>query len=117
MTLRIGAEVAPLHLQTPENRLANTVDSSIRGLGVGKSEASSPSPQSEFLSQVNDFLHNVDGQQKQAEHAASEFAEGRSNDIHGVMIAMQKADITLHLAGNIRNRLLEAYREIMRMGA
>ena len=33
------------------------------------------------------------------------------------MIAMQKADISFRLFASVRNRALEAYREIMRMGA
>jgi flagellar hook-basal body complex protein FliE len=33
------------------------------------------------------------------------------------MIVMQEADISLRLAANVRNRVIEAYREVMRMGA
>ena len=33
------------------------------------------------------------------------------------MIQMQQADIQLRLAANIRNRVIEAYREVLRMGA
>jgi flagellar hook-basal body complex protein FliE len=33
------------------------------------------------------------------------------------MILMQEADVSLRLAVNVRNRAIEAYREVMRMGA
>ena len=52
-----------------------------------------------------------------AEAKAADFADGRSNDIHGTMIAMQAADVRMRLLGNVRNRALEAYREIMKMTA
>ena len=70
-----------------------------------------------FADRVADALHEVNETQKTAEVMSSDFAEGRQNDLHGTMIAMQKADVTLRLVANVRNRVIEAYREIMRMGA
>jgi flagellar hook-basal body complex protein FliE len=42
---------------------------------------------------------------------------GTHDDVHGTLIAMQEADISLRFAANVRNRVIEAYREVMRMGA
>jgi len=52
-----------------------------------------------------------------AEQASADFADGRTNDIHGTMISLQEADVRLRMLGSVRNRALEAYREIMRMGS
>ena len=39
------------------------------------------------------------------------------NDIHGTMIAVEQADISLRLLANVRNRAVDLYREVMRMGS
>ena len=70
-----------------------------------------------FSEQVADFVAGVDKTQKSAEHKAEEFAVGHQNDIHGTMIAVEQAEISLHLLANVRNRVVDLYREVMRMGS
>jgi flagellar hook-basal body complex protein FliE len=38
-----------------------------------------------------------------------------TGDVHDAMIAMQRADLSLQLTVQVRNRLMNAYQEIMRM--
>ncbi|MET0386025.1 MAG: flagellar hook-basal body complex protein FliE [Polyangiales bacterium] len=70
-----------------------------------------------FAEQLQDFVGAVDKTQKSAEHKAEEFAVGHQNDIHGTMIAVEQAEISLHLLANVRNRVVDLYREVMRMGS
>ena len=70
-----------------------------------------------FAEQVANFVGGVDQTQKSAEHKAEEFAVGHQNDIHGTMIAVEQAEISLHLLANVRNRVVDLYREVMRMGS
>lgn len=72
---------------------------------------------STFGDLLTEFAQDVNTAQNTAETASTDFAEGRSDDIHGTMIKLQEADVKLRLLGNVRNRALEAYREIMRMGS
>ena len=72
---------------------------------------------STFGDLLSEFAQDVNSAQVTAETASNDFAEGRSDDIHGTMIKLQEADVKLRLLGNVRNRALEAYREIMRMGS
>jgi flagellar hook-basal body complex protein FliE len=44
-----------------------------------------------------------------------DFAAGRTDNIHQVMIAAEKSDIALQFTMQIRNKILDAYNEIMRM--
>jgi flagellar hook-basal body complex protein FliE len=60
------------------------------------------------LSEVN--LH-----QHQADTAIKEFVAGKSKNIHETMLALEKADTSLKMAMQVRNKILDAYREIMRM--
>jgi flagellar hook-basal body complex protein FliE len=45
------------------------------------------------------------------------FANGMDGRIHEIMITVEKADISLKYMVAVRNKLIEAYKEIMRMGA
>jgi flagellar hook-basal body complex protein FliE len=71
----------------------------------------------DFAEQLAKFVGGVDQTQKSAEHKAEEFAVGHQNDIHGTMIAVEQAEISLHLLSNVRNRVVDLYREVMRMGS
>ena len=66
----------------------------------------------------NDFskmLGEVNALQMRADQKIEEFATSKDKDLHGTMIAMQKADVSLRLLLQIRARLTNAYQEIMRM--
>ncbi|MDH5671874.1 MAG: flagellar hook-basal body complex protein FliE [Myxococcales bacterium] len=70
-----------------------------------------------FADHLQQMVKEVDAQHKTADARTAEFAEGKSHDIHGTMIAMEQADISLRTLSSVRNRLIDAYREVMRMGA
>jgi flagellar hook-basal body complex protein FliE len=60
-------------------------------------------------------LDQVQGLETQADTAAQELVKGTASDIHQVVIASEKATLGLQLAIAVRNKVLEAYSEIMRM--
>jgi flagellar hook-basal body complex protein FliE len=60
-------------------------------------------------------LSEVDRLQHQSDTAAQKLISGESKDIHGTMIAMQKAGIALDLVVEIRNKVIAAYEEVKRM--
>ena len=100
-------------------RVSPTSDASagVAQVATQATETTQPSEGSAFAEALGDLARDVNHSQHVAENAATDFAEGRSDDIHGTMIKLQEADVKLRLLGNVRNRALEAYREIMRMGA
>jgi len=61
------------------------------------------------------FIDQVDGQIRDANTQAEGFAVGRPQDLHEIMIATEKADLSFRLLVQVRNKLIEAYQEIMRM--
>lgn len=68
-----------------------------------------------FARLLTQFLGDASTQQANAEQAVSNLAAGRADNVHNVMLAMAKADLSFHLVLEIRNRLSEAYQDIMRM--
>jgi flagellar hook-basal body complex protein FliE len=53
----------------------------------------------------------------EAAKAIEKFQAGAEGRIHETLMAVDKAEISLKLLVGVRNRLLDSYREIMRMGA
>ncbi|MDE7168697.1 MAG: flagellar hook-basal body complex protein FliE [Mucispirillum sp.] len=59
-------------------------------------------------------LNSVDSAQHNANAAIQQALNGESADVHDTMIAMQKADTSLKMMMEVRNKLLEAYQEVIK---
>jgi flagellar hook-basal body complex protein FliE len=68
-----------------------------------------------FMDFLNNALNEVNKLQVESEKLNQAFAMGMNDNIHQVLIASEKADIALQFTVQIRNKLFEAYQEIMRM--
>ncbi len=69
----------------------------------------------EFGKLIKGAINKVNGLGREADRSIVDLLQGKA-DIHETMIALQKADISMRLLLTIRNKVIEAYREIMRMG-
>lgn len=58
---------------------------------------------------------DLSGAQGQADALALKVATGQSMELHEAVIAMEQANLSLHLAVQVRNKILEAYQEVVRM--
>lgn len=65
-----------------------------------------------FSQAFSDGLNSVNDAQNAAYDAAETFAAGGDISVHDVMIASQKANLTMQLALQMRNRLVNAYEEL-----
>lgn len=68
-----------------------------------------------FSDFLNNAISDVNKLQIESERLNEAFAAGKIDNIHQVTIAAEKADIALQFTVQIRNKILEAYQEIMRM--
>lgn len=68
-----------------------------------------------FSELLNEALGEVNQLQKVSDENISKVLSGEIKDVHSAMIAMQKADLSFQLVLQVRNKLVEAYREVMRM--
>lgn len=68
-----------------------------------------------FKDAVKKAIGEVNHLQNQADDAAVKLASGSLEDVHEAMIAMQKAKLALDFTIQVRNKVIEAYQEIMRM--
>lgn len=71
--------------------------------------------ETDFKDVIGTFIKDVDNMQKVSEQAIKDYATGEITDIHEVMIAAEEANLSFQLMMEVRNKLIESYREIMRM--
>jgi len=74
-------------------------------------EADGPS----FADALAQSLEKVNDLQKEADQAITEFVSGETGNIHETMIAVNKADLAFRLTMQVRNKIVEAYNEVLRM--
>ena len=68
----------------------------------------------EVLSQL---IQDVDVAQKEADSSIQQLAAGESTSIQDVVMKMEEADIAFQLMKEVRNKLLEAYKEVLSMSS
>jgi flagellar hook-basal body complex protein FliE len=84
-------------------------------VGAGAGAAGSGAAGAQFGEFLQKALADVNRLQLEADDAARSLAAGTATDLHTVAIIAEKADLALQLTLQVRNRILEAYQEIMRM--
>ena len=68
-----------------------------------------------FSDTLQNAFTKVNDMQIHAGEMTKAFATGQTSDIHSVMIAGEQATIALQMTTQIRNKVVDAYQEIMRM--
>lgn len=68
-----------------------------------------------FGSVMKDAVESIDQTQKSAEQEIAKAVTGESPDIHKTIIALQTADLKFQLGLQVRNKLVGAFDEVMRM--
>lgn len=69
----------------------------------------------DFKELLIDSLEKVNQDQVYANEMDEALVLGETDNIHEVMIASQKAEVSLTFAVEVRNKILEAYKELMRI--
>jgi flagellar hook-basal body complex protein FliE len=91
-----------------------TLNSHLKGLSQPKA-----APVRQFGEKFGEALKKsiaeVNEAQISADKAAEQIAAGETKNLHGAMIKLEEADISLRLMVQVRNKAVEAYQEIMRM--
>jgi flagellar hook-basal body complex protein FliE len=93
--------------------------SSIQGLpplgSLDKIAPSKPISESAFLDTLKGAMAQVQQVQGDASAQVNDLLTGKGGDIHGAMIAVEKADLSFQMMMQVRNKIVSAYQEISRM--
>lgn len=68
-----------------------------------------------FGNTIKQAVSEVNRLQEEADQLATKLVTGDAVEVHQAMIAMQKASTALQFTIQVRNKIIEAYQEIMRM--
>jgi flagellar hook-basal body complex protein FliE len=91
----------------------DAISQSIPTAATGAAAPAESSGQS-FSQTVKQAISSVNDLQTSADQVATKFASGDAVEVHQAMIAMQKASMALQFTIQVRNKIIEAYQEIMR---
>lgn len=83
----------------------------VGGIGAGSGVA----PKNTFADKLATAVDGVSDQQLAADDKLAELASGENVDLHGTMIALEEAEITLRTMTAVRDKVVGAYQEIMNM--
>jgi flagellar hook-basal body complex protein FliE len=67
-----------------------------------------------FADMLKDSVEKVNNLQLEADQASQDLMLGKDKNIHQVMIAVEKANLSFQLMMQVRNKIITAYEEIMR---
>lgn len=103
-----GATFVPSVASTP----------SIRFAGVGQIDRVAPSDRATapgFADMFEKFVKGVDQKKKVSAQQTKDLILGRSDNIHEAVVKSEEAKVAFNLMIEVRNKLVDSYKELMRM--
>jgi flagellar hook-basal body complex protein FliE len=107
--LRSLMETQGLGGRTPE------IQSTKVGADAAKSGTQESAQTPSFADTLKQSIAEVNALKMQADNAIQDLAVGKTDDVQGTILAVEKADVSFKLMMEIRNKLVSAYQEVMRL--
>ena len=86
------------------------------GEGIGKSREVKPQQNGpSFKETLQGFLSDVNSMQVKADQSIEKMAAGEITDVHQVMSTVEEANVAFNMMMEIRNKVMDAYQEVMRI--
>jgi flagellar hook-basal body complex protein FliE len=98
----------------------NTIVSGVTGLPTLPTGSTAPtgasgSGEGGFGATLKNAISKVDQLGQESDSQASSLMRGDQQDIHNVMIAVEKADVAFQLMMQVRNKIVNAYQEVSKL--
>ena len=103
-----GLSIKNSNLSGGIGKISNAVGTLKPNAGVNEAGES-------FADTLKNAVGKVNELQVQADVKMQQLATGETTDIADVKISAEKADIALRLMNSVRNKMIDAYHEIMKM--
>jgi flagellar hook-basal body complex protein FliE len=92
----------------------SSITTPVASAAAGGASNASPSAPASFGDALTKMVNSVETSESTANTAVQGMLDG-TGDVHDAMIALQRAELTLQLTVQMRNKLVQAYQDIMRM--
>lgn len=102
----MSAPINPITLANPELSIQSP---SLSPAGANKANGAT------FQSIFDSAVNTVQNSQGHADAAIQDFLNGNTEDVHSTVLAVQRADLTFQMFLQVRNKVVSAYQEIMKM--
>ena len=90
-------------------------DAPLPKIPIGPAAPDALPPANGFGDMLDGLVATVDGKQQAAQAATRQVLLGDTDQLHQSVIAMQEASVAFTMMVEVRNKLVEAYQELMRM--
>lgn len=97
------------------NGVSTLTSSSLKGLTANQTATKTSNMFDSILNSAIDNINTTNSLLSDAENEEIKFAMGETENTHDLMIALQKASTALQYTVAVRDKFLEAYKEIMNM--
>jgi flagellar hook-basal body complex protein FliE len=84
-------------------------------LYISKEETTTDENKNSFKDIINNEIERLNNSQIKADKITEDLISGQVDDLHSVLIATEEARISLELAVQVRNKVIEAYKELNNM--
>ena len=72
-------------------------------------------PSGDFQSMLQSYVGGVQKAQDAAQHSVDSFLAGGTDELHSVALATQRAELEFEMFLQVRNKVVSAYQEVMKM--
>jgi len=87
----------------------------IPGVGKGPGPSRKNDQASPFTDTLKNSIKKVNELQQEKHSMIEEFASGEKQNVHELMITLQKAGLAMRMTSTVRNKIMDAYKELSRM--
>jgi flagellar hook-basal body complex protein FliE len=99
--------------------VSNTIFTGLSGFPTAPTAPSAPSgskgTEGSFGDTLKSAISSVDQLNQTSDSQVTELLQGDRQDIHNVMIAVEKADVAFQLMMQVRNKIVNAYQEVSKL--
>lgn len=95
--------------------VVNNNNLKIPQLADNKIDAKDDKSKVKFSDILKNALEEANELKQESDKLTSDYLTGRTDNLHEVMIASQKAEISIMFVTEVRNRIMDAYQEFARM--
>lgn len=82
---------------------------------ISNVEKKTTGEKSDFGKSISSYIKEVNSDQQNSEASIQDLLTGKNQDINSVVASVAKADSSFNLLVGVRNKLIDAYKETMRM--
>ena len=82
---------------------------------LAQTQSNRPAAETDFAAALEDGVASIEQRVRGAERLPEDLLTGKVSDFHEIAVQLKNAELSFRFAMEIRNKLIDAYREIMRM--